>query len=152
VTAPTFRTANPRDFPRIRALLEASQLPTADLADSRPEFVLVEDDSTLVGVAGLQCFGDLALLRSVAVAESRRGAGFGDELVRERERFAIGRGVSELVLLTQTAEGFFARHGFQKAERSRLRAEILATAEFRSLCPDSAACMTKRLDSARQHP
>lgn len=148
-SALTFRLARADDFARIAALLEANALPTADLADSRPEFVIVEHGASLLGVGGLQRFGGVALLRSLAVAEPRRGTGIGAELVRELERLASAHGVRELVLLTQTAEAFFAQRGYRKADRAGLPPAILDTAEFRTLCPASAACMSKRLDGNR---
>jgi amino-acid N-acetyltransferase len=130
----------------VRALLEANKLPTADLAESRPEFVVAEADSQLIGVVALQRFGDVALLRSLAVAEPNRGSGVGGRLVGELERLARAQGVTQLVLLTETAERFFSRRGYERVDRSGLAPAILATAEFRSLCPASAACMSKRLD------
>jgi amino-acid N-acetyltransferase len=145
--AVSFRPATAQDMANIRALLEANKLPTADLADSRPEFVIAAADSLLIGVAGLQRFGNVALLRSLAVAERSRGSGTGGALVRELERLARVLGVHELVLLTETAERFFASRGYQRIERTGLPPSILETAEFRSLCPASAACMSKRLDA-----
>jgi len=140
------RPATAQDMAHVRALLEANKLPTADLADSRPEFVVAESESLLIGVAGLQRFGNVALLRSLAVAERSRGSGTGSALVHELERFARAHGINELVLLTETAETFFASRGYERVERGGLPPAILATAEFRSLCPASAACMSKRLD------
>jgi amino-acid N-acetyltransferase len=139
------RPATKQDMSEVRALLVANHLPIADLEDSRPELTVAERDSNLIGVAGLQRFGDVALLRSLAVAERSRGAGVGNALVRELERLARAHGVRELVLLTETAETFFASRGYRHTDRAGLAAAILATAEFRSLCPASAACMSKRL-------
>jgi len=151
--APNVRPATMHDMANIRALLEASKLPTADLADSRPEFVIAESDSHLIGVAGLQRFGKVALVRSLAVTEQSRGSGVGGKLVRELERVAEALGVADLVLLTETAETFFASRGYERVERTGLPPAILATAEFRSLCPASAACMSKRLGkTARDTP
>src|SRR3954467_3863499 len=111
----TFRVAGAEDIARIAALLEANALPVADLAESRPEFVLVDEGTTLLGVGGLQYFGDVALLRSLAVTEARRGGGIGGELLRELEQRARAHGVEELVLLTHTAEAFFANRGYRNA-------------------------------------
>jgi N-acetylglutamate synthase-like GNAT family acetyltransferase len=143
--APTSRVASAEDIARISALLEASELPTSDLADSRPEFVVVEDGSTLLGVGGLERFGDVALLRSLAVTQARRGSGIGGDLVRELERLARERGVREIILLTQTAEPFFASRGYRTIARDGLPPALLATAQFRTLCPASASCMSKRI-------
>jgi amino-acid N-acetyltransferase len=142
----TSRIAGPRDIAAITALLHANKLPVADLAESRPELIVFEEGAALVGVGGVQRFGEVALVRSVAIAESRQGTGLGSKLITELERHASANGVRQLVLLTQTAETFFAARGYSRIERTGLPADVLATAEFRSLCPASASCMSKQLD------
>jgi amino-acid N-acetyltransferase len=139
------RTATPADAARIIALLQANDLPASDLADCQPEFVVIEDGDELIGTGGLQIFGGAALVRSVAIAKDRQNAGLGSSLLGELERHASARGIRELVLLTQTAEQFFTRHGYARVERASVPRSIQTTAEFRSLCPASAVCMSKRL-------
>jgi amino-acid N-acetyltransferase len=139
------RLATAQDVTRIAALLEANDLPTADLADSHPEFLILEQEAALVGVGGLELFGELALLRSVAVARDRQKTG-------ELERHAAQRGIRDLVLLTQTAERFFARHGYQRIERSAAPGPLQTTPQFRLLCPASATCMSKRLGVSSTEP
>ena len=58
---------------------------------------------------------------------------------------AQSRGVQELCLLTTTAEHFFERLGYQRAEREAAPASIRGTSEFTTLCPASAVFMRKRL-------
>lgn len=139
------RAATQNDSARIIALLQANELPTSDLAECRPEFVVIEDGDQLIGTGGVQVFGNAALVRSVAIAKGRQRAGLGSTLLGELERHASALGIRQLVLLTQTAEPFFVRHGYTRVERSSVPAPIQATTEFRSLCPASAVCMLKRL-------
>lgn len=139
------RAATQADSARILALLQANDLPTSDLAECRPEFVVIEDGDELIGTGGVQVFGGAALVRSVAIAKDRQKAGLGSSLLSALERHASEIGIHELVLLTQTAEPFFARHGYARVERASVPQSIQATAEFRSLCPASAVCMSKRL-------
>jgi amino-acid N-acetyltransferase len=139
------RTATARDAEGIRALLEQSTLPTADIAASRPEFIVAYEDATLVAVGGLQRFGTTGLLRSVAVSPTRRGHGLGHAIVQRLEQTASDTGVTELVLLTQTAEQFFAQRGYRVIQRQCASAAVQESAEFRSLCPQSACCMSKTL-------
>ncbi len=129
----------------IHALLEGSGLPTADLARARPEFVVAREGTRIVGVGGLERFGEAGLLRSVAVAPDRRGAGIGPMIVAHLEERARKYGISELVLLTQTAQDFFRWQGYRVIERLRAPASVQASEEFRTLCPSSACCMSKRL-------
>jgi hypothetical protein len=53
--------------------------------------------------------------------------------------------VTELILLTQTAKPFFARQNYRTIERESVPPAMLASEEFRSLCPESATCMAKTL-------
>jgi amino-acid N-acetyltransferase len=49
--------------------------------------------------------------------------------------------------LTETAEGFFRGLGYHVIDRGYVIEELKQSAEFRSLCPASAVCMTKSLVS-----
>jgi protein-tyrosine-phosphatase/N-acetylglutamate synthase-like GNAT family acetyltransferase len=142
---PRLRIATPEDAESIRILLERSGLPTSDLTSSKPEFILAYEDAELIGAGALQRFDAVALLRSVAVAASRRGGGIGRLIVQELERLARGTNVAELVLLTQSAQRFFERQGYRAIERQSVPQAVQASEEFRSLCPTSATCMSKTL-------
>lgn len=143
------RPAAPGDASSIRALLERNGLPTSDLGSARPEFVVAYEGDDLKGAGALERFGTTALLRSVVVAADRRGAGVGQDIVRELERRARAAGVKELVLLTQTAAPFFQRQSYRVVERNSVAQAVQMSEEFRSLCPASATCMAKSLaDSA----
>jgi amino-acid N-acetyltransferase len=54
-------------------------------------------------------------------------------------------GARQLVLLTETAQPFFVQLGYQVIERDDAPGEVKRSAEFASLCPASAVCMTKSL-------
>jgi len=125
----------------MRAALEKAALPAADLGDHARCFALREAGGTIAWGA-LECFGDDALLRSVLVAEGARGTGAGAELVRQLKATASGLGIKRLWLLTEAAEGFFARLGFTTSQRSEAPPAIRETSEFAKLCPASATCMT----------
>ncbi len=130
----------------VEALLAAAQLPTSDLATSCSLNLLgVRENGRLVGVVGIEAYGEVGMLRSLAVAEARRGAGLGARLVTNAETWAGARGVKALFLLTTTAAGFFARLGYEAVERSQAPAAIGATAQFTALCPDSSAFLRKVL-------
>ncbi len=128
----------------MRAALEKAALPAADLGEHARCFALREAGRTIAWGA-LECYGDDALLRSVLVAEGARGTGAGAELVQRLAAAARGAGVKRLWLLTETAEGFFARLGFTKSSREEALPAIRETSEFGSLCPASATCMTATL-------
>lgn len=65
----------------VKELLAFALLPTADLTPAHMEhFFGAWAGSTLEGVVGLELYGNVALLRSLAVTGSRRGAGVGCKL------------------------------------------------------------------------
>jgi N-acetylglutamate synthase-like GNAT family acetyltransferase len=145
VSVAELRDAGDTDLAAIRALLEQAGLPTSDLAASKPRFKVLCEGGDIVAAGGMERFGSAALIRSVVVAASRRGAGLGRILVEELERSARAARIEQLVLLTQTAREFFLRHGYHVIERGGAPHEIQGSEEFRSLCPASATCMVKVL-------
>jgi amino-acid N-acetyltransferase len=138
--------ARSSDFDAIVRLLDDAGLPHADL---RPEhlahFLVARDADGIAGVVGMEVRGDAGLLRSLAVAMDRRGGGWASRLVDALEARARHSGIRTLYLLTTTAEGFFARRGYTTADRATVPDAILATEEFRSICPSTAACMARSL-------
>lgn len=136
----------------IRRLLLANDLPVADLETAAVEFLVVIEDDQLLGVIGLEIFDATGLLRSLCVAPSARRLGLGAQLVQQLEALSRERGLRRLVLLTQTAAPFFARRGYREIARAAAPAEVLQSAEFRSICPASATCMSKSLSSKSPEP
>lgn len=135
------------DRPILHSLLVEARLPVADL-DSTPQitFWVIRDDSGRpVGAIGLERHGDVALLRSLVVAPGQRRRGLGRRLIRALEEHANAEGLAQLVLLTETAENFFSRMGYVVIDRDRAPSAVTSSAEFSTLCPSSAVCMTKRL-------
>lgn len=142
---PAIRAAAPSDGVVICDMLAAAGLPVADLTTSAVEFLVAETDGAVIGAVGLEPHAPSGLLRSLVVLPHARGLGIGVALVDALERHAQSRGLSRLVLLTETAGAFFARRGYVPVDRASMPAEILATAEFQSLCPASALCLSRDL-------
>jgi amino-acid N-acetyltransferase len=136
--------ADARHWPKIRALLTAAGLPTADL-DERDmgDFLVAISGIEPVAAIALQRQGKVGLLRSLVVAADWRGKGMGAELCQALEARALTQGVTELWLLTMDAGPFFARHGFALQSRDDAPAAITGSEEFQSLCPASAELYCK---------
>ncbi len=145
-SAISVRAAKAADFNVVMDLLSAAQLPTEDL-DGAPRLRLwvAEQDDRIVGAIGLESYGPDALLRSLVVAPSHRGRRIGSTLIDTLEREVRCNGTEVLILLTETAEAFFMRHGYEVIERERVADEVKRSTEFQSLCPASAVCMAKML-------
>src|SRR5271155_235333 len=96
------------DLAAIRWLLEMGFLPTADItAEALAHFLVCRDPVGVVGVVGLEVFGEVALLRSLVVSEERQGLGLGRRLVSTVEEMAAELKVRDTYLLTTTAAEFF---------------------------------------------
>lgn len=146
ITRPaTLRKAERDDLKNIERLLTAAGLPLDGVAEALPTFVVAEADGELVGVAGLECCRDNALLRSVAVEPSWRSHGLGRALVARVISDAEARGIRALYLLTTTAERYFPSFGFERITRDAVPDDVRATAEFQGACPVSATVMTRTL-------
>ena len=143
--------AHPSDFPQIVRLLADAALPHQDLSPEHLEhFLVLRDGDALAGVVGMEVAEDAGLLRSLVVAQARRGGGLAARLVNALEQRARASGIRTLYLLTTTAEGFFAHRGYARADRAAVPHAIAATPEFRGICPASAACMARALVPAEE--
>lgn len=140
------RTATSQNLDAVADLLKKADLPAGDLPDVFGEsFAIAVEDDSIVGAAGIECHGDVGLLRSVAVRADQRGKGVAEALTRNRIEWARSRGISELILLTTSASEYFPRLGFKKISRDSVPQEIQKTGQFTSLCPSSAIAMRLRL-------
>ena len=127
--------------------LTAEGLPTCDIDSSDGKFFAFRDSNgAIVGFAGLEVFGDCALLRSMVVLPAHRHRGCGAAILERMVARAQALGVKTLYLLTTTAAPFFAKHGFRKVSRENTPASIMETAEFSSLCPSTAEFMERILN------
>lgn len=145
-----YRTGLAEDLPAVRALLGECALPSDDLRPAHLEhFVIGRVDQRIVGTVGLEPLGEVALLRSLAVAASHRGRRVGHGLWARAREQAFARGIERLYLLTTTAEALFIRWGFHRIPRDQVAAAVQSTAEFRGMCPSTAIAMTIELELER---
>lgn len=149
MTGVTLRPAAPADWPQVVELLHAAQLPLDGARDHLADFVLALRDEQPAGCAGLERYGQAALLRSVAVRAEERGSGVGRALVNALLARARAGGARQVVLLTETARGYFPRFGFREISRVDAPEAVQASAEFTTACPQSATVMVLAMDEKR---
>ncbi|HEX9933912.1 MAG TPA: arsenic resistance N-acetyltransferase ArsN2 [bacterium] len=140
------RKAEQRDMEGILDLLRHLHLPVEGVSEHLQNFLVITDGPGISGVVGLEIYGRQALIRSLAVAPVHQGKGLGSRLFDSALAEARDRGVEELVLLTQTAEPFFAKRGFKRVSSGEVKGPVLSSVEFRSACPASAVVMRSRLE------
>lgn len=139
------RNARAEDGASILELLKKNQLPLQGVEKHLQDFIVISEDRHLIGCAGLEIYGMVALLRSVAIREDRRRQGLGKSIIKEIFNLARKREIKELFLLTTTAPDFFNKMGFKRIERAKADSSIQQTEEFSRLCPCSAIVMVKEL-------
>jgi N-acetylglutamate synthase-like GNAT family acetyltransferase len=143
----SIRPAESGDRPAIAELLSASKLvPLDETAQFGPQYaVAVNEDGMLVGVAGYERYGRDILLRSVAVSEAWRSTGIGARLTANRLAHALAQGCGAAYLLTDTARGYWERHGFCPIDRQVAPEPITRSHEWSAACPVSATAMFRTL-------
>lgn len=141
----TLETADGDDIGRVESLLKTHGLPYQDVRHKAARFFLAYDDTTRIGIGGVELYGSNGLLRSVVVTEPNRGQGYGAALCNALETYARNNGVRTLYLLTTTAATFFRQVGYEEIARENVPPSIEQTAEFTEYCPSSAVCMRKHV-------
>ncbi len=139
------RQAAAADWPAVERLLRDNKLPTEGAREHLATYLLAVGNGEVVGCAGAEVYGDIALLRSVAVAPGLQRQGIGELLVTRLIEEATRRQMRRLYLLTVTAPEYFARHGFKRGPIDQAPAALKASAEFQGACPACAAFMSLQL-------
>ena len=146
---PLVRLARRSDWVAIASLLSAHQLPLAGAQAHLGAFMLALTGDTLAGVAGVEVYGSVALLRSVVVEPRDQNRGLGRTLVGAVLEEIERRGVGDVYLLTTTAPGYFQKLGFNRVSRDTAPEVLKASAEFQGACPATAVLMQLRLEAQR---
>lgn len=137
----SLKQANNDDLSLIRDLLKRNYLVFRDIKNKNVELFWAYEDSAHVGIIGLEKHDGIGLLRSLVVIQDYRNKGYGRKICNSLIEHAKSLGIDELYLLTQTARKFFEKIGFSVVKRKDVPIQIRNTAEFSSLCPESAICM-----------
>lgn len=133
----------PNEQETVVALLEQGKLLIDDLPAGLPGFVMAKDESIPVGVAGLESFGSIGLLRSVAVDPAYQNKGVAAQLIEQVLTTAQAGNLQELYLITTTADQYFTRFGFVAINRELVPDAIQKTRQLSALCPSSAIVMKR---------
>ncbi len=144
-------TAAFNHYEAISRLLAGSGLPVPGAADAPVAMLVALDGAEPFACAGWELYGQNALLRSVAVHPDRKHAGIGEAIVREACHRIASAGASTIYLLTNTAEGFFARLGFTEAARSAVPLDLLGSSSFQGECCGAATAMMRAAEQGPAH-
>lgn len=138
----------PRDLHSLRTVLLSEGLPVEDLMTAPISFFVASaENGAPIGWGGLEIYGNEAILRSVVINSVLRGTGAGRMLVDCLIDEARIRGLKKLWLLSNNAENFFGKMGFNHAIRSEAPKEIQESEEFMWEHNDAAHCMSMKIQS-----
>lgn len=130
---------------KVIELLAAEKLPVADLPKTLDNFIVAIQDGLVVGVGGVEVYGNFGLLRSLATQSDYRGTGIAAKVLARLDKVSKLKGLTALYLLTETAPDYFERKGFVRIKRDEVPKEIQQSTEFSHVCPVSAIVMKKTL-------
>jgi len=102
------------------------QKETVTLYESVQEFMVAIEDGQVVGCGALHVlWEDLAEVRSVAITETLRGKGIGNQILERIIERARELGLSRIFCLTFETK-FFGRHGFEEIQGTPVEPEVYA--------------------------
>ena len=132
------------DIAAVTELLKANKLPTADINLEKMQLFMATGNGKVIGTVGVEQYGNVGLLRSLAVSDEHKSRKIGERLLKHLLEYCKEQQIQELYLLTTTAERYFLKHGFEKIDRMAVHPAIMQTQEFKDICPASAVAMVKR--------
>lgn len=142
----TVRPATPDEEALVRALVRDAGLPLDGLDTAALVLVATDEDARLMGTAALEQHdngtGAVFLLRSVAVTPTGRGLGVGTALTEAALAYADAH-AAPVALLTETADGYFPRFGFDPVGRDALPDALHGSVELQGACPVTAHALLR---------
>jgi amino-acid N-acetyltransferase len=129
----------------IEDLLQSQKLPAKDLPIELDDFYVAINEQKIVGLIGMERYGQYGLLRSMVVHPGFRNRQIAATLVSLLEDQAASSGISVIYLLTETASDYFGKKGFSTVDRKDVPDALKLSSEFSHVCPVSAYVMKKKI-------
>ncbi len=107
------------------------------------DFYTAIEDGKVIGLIGMERYGHYGLLRSMVVHPDYRNK----KIAKAIEETATLSGISLMFLLTETAEKYFEKKGYDVITRDKVPDEVKASTEFCHVCPVGATVMRKHLST-----
>ena len=132
------------DLPNILNLLSYYNLITQDIDLNKQYFLGFKQQKDCVAIGALEFHRPYALIRSVVVSPEHQHKGYAKIICQALFQHALSEKIIELYLLTETADEFFSRQGFELIDRDTAPQIIKSTPQFNTLCPGDARVMKFR--------
>ena len=137
--------ANSKNREAIISLLQSESLPVEDLPQDLRNFFTATGNGFIIGAIGLETYERNGLLRSLVVKSEYRKMKIAEHLINELEKLAKDLRLQSIYLLTETAQAYFAKKGYETIARNEAPDSIMKSTEFSHVCPASAILMRKTL-------
>lgn len=128
------RLAKKNDMINMLQLLEKANLNTEGLAENLDNFLVVEDvrqsEPYVVGMVGLEIYGDLGILRSLVLRSESWNSKVGVELLSLIIGYGWKKGLREIYLMTQISQDFFEYWGFVEVTWDDLPEHLRQSSQF----------------------
>ncbi len=128
------RLAKKNDMINMLQLLEKANLNTEGLAENLDNFLVVEDvrqsEPYMVGMVGLEIYGDLGILRSLVLRSESWNSKVGVELLSLIIGYGWKKGLREIYLMTQISQDFFEYWGFVEVTWDDLPEHLRQSSQF----------------------
>jgi len=122
----------------VKEILQLNHLPLIGVEDQFSNYFILQLNTEIIGVIGLEIYGDCALIRSFAILPEFQKKGLGTILFQQILEYAQEKKIKNLYALTETAKNFFEKNGFGVVDRKNAPLEIQQSKEFTTACPKSA--------------
>ena len=126
-----------QDLPEVLTLLKLVDLPIEGVKEHFHDFFIIRKDKMVVGCVGIEIYENVGLLRSLGIHPTFQGKGLGKQMVGKLEEYSAEKGLHNVYLLTDTAENFFLKLGYELISREETDAKVKQSIEFTTLCTSS---------------
>lgn len=141
----SIKLAEQDDFLQIHEILHSNGLPVGGVNTETGEYFIAASGQSIMGIIGFESYVTAALMRSLAVKPQFRKSGIARNLIEHVLKVLRRDGFNEVYLLTNTAEKYFNRYGFNKINRQDVPDSVLETSALGDACPMSSTCMCLKL-------
>lgn len=132
------------DFLHLHEILIENGLPTAGVDFGKGNYYIANGQE-LMGIIGAEQYGTAVMLRSLAIKPQFKKMGIAKQLINYALQQLKDTDVTDIYLITNTAEQYMTRYGFVRIERDKVPNTVLAVSALADVCPLSSICMHLQL-------
>jgi len=140
------RLAKENDMIAMEQLLEKAKLNKTGIAENLDNFLVVEDLRaeplpSIVGMVGLEIYGDKGILRSLVLRSESWNSKIGVELIALIISYGWRKGLKEIYLMTSSSRSFFEYWGFIELAWDDVPKQLKVSSQFTEYNPSYVTVM-----------